>query len=165
MDILRVVLIVLIAIVAVFIAAVVITCIIDSHHRRSGKMKREGAKWEDRKRNWMGLPWTFTVYALDEERLYITRGFLNSTDDEVRLYRITDISLKRSLWQKITGTGTIHCFSGDRAMGNFDIKNIKRPLQVKEQLSEFIEKQREDKHVYTRENMMDGPDDHGGPHD
>ena len=152
-------LIIVIIIAAVFILAIVLTCIYDNSRRKSGKKHRENAIWEDTKRNWMGLPWTFTRYALDDERMYITRGLINSSDDEVRLYRITDISLKRTLWQKITGTGTIHCFSGDRAMGDFDIRNIKSPLNVKEILSEHIEQQREDKHVYTRENMMDPPMD------
>ena len=160
MDIaLKVILIVVIAVAAVFVLAVIFTCIYDGSRRRTGKKHRENALWEDTRRNWMGLPWTFTRYALDNERMYIKRGLISSTDDEVRLYRITDISLRRSLWQKITGTGTIHCFSGDRAMGDFDIMNIKNPASVKEQLSQLIETEREEKHVYTRENMVDPPED------
>ena len=30
--------------------------------------------WKDRKHTVFGLPWSFTKYALDEERLYITTG-------------------------------------------------------------------------------------------
>ena len=36
------------------------------------EMKREDMIWSDRKRNWLGLPWTFTVYGLTEDRLFIT---------------------------------------------------------------------------------------------
>ena len=43
------------------------------------------ALWRERKRWWCGVPWTFTVYSLDEERLHIESGFLNQRSDEVRL--------------------------------------------------------------------------------
>ena len=48
--------------------------------------------WKDRKRPFLGLPWSFTVYKLDEEKLYVKTGVLNLTEDEVRLYRIKDIT-------------------------------------------------------------------------
>ena len=64
--------------------------------------------WQSRKRNFLGLPWSFTKYSLDEERLYINTGLFTSTEDEVRLYRITDVTLKRGLGQKLFGMGTIH---------------------------------------------------------
>ena len=72
------------------------------------EMKREDMIWSDRKRNWLGLPWTFTVYGLTEDRLFIKTGVLNIHEDEVRLYRILDLSLRRSFWQRIVGLGTIH---------------------------------------------------------
>ena len=37
-----------------------------------------------------------------------------------------------------------------------DIKNIKNPFDTKEQLSELVEKNRRENHVYMRENMMTG---------
>lgn len=67
-------------------------------------MKREDLLWTDRKRNWLGLPWSFTVYGLTENRLFIKTGMLSIHEDEVRLYRILDVSLRRSFWQRITGT-------------------------------------------------------------
>lgn len=126
-------------------------------------MNRSHILWKDRKRNFLGLPWTFTKYQLDKDRLFITRGLVNSTDDEVRLYRITDLSLSRNLWQKIIGTGTIHCVSADKTMKNFDITNIKHPYDAKELLSGLVETARKENRVYARENMSTGPHgDHGG---
>ncbi|MCR5370328.1 MAG: PH domain-containing protein [Clostridium sp.] len=112
--------------------------------------------WSDRKRNFLGLPWTFTRYELSENRLFIETGLLNSREAEIRLYRITDMTLTRNLWQKLIGTGTIHCDSADPTMRNFDIKNVKNPFDTKEQLSEMVEKNRRENHVYMRENMMTG---------
>ncbi|MBQ2627606.1 MAG: PH domain-containing protein [Eubacterium sp.] len=103
-------------------------------------MKHTELIWQDRKRNFLGLPWTFTKYALTEDRLFIDTGFLNQREDDVRLYRITDLTLTRSLWQRIIGTGTIHCDSADQTMKNFDIKNVKNAFDVKETLSELVEK-------------------------
>jgi uncharacterized membrane protein YdbT with pleckstrin-like domain len=116
-------------------------------------MKREKLEWKDRKRNFLGLPWTFTKYALDKDRLFIETGILSSREDEVRLYRITDLTLTRSLWQKIIKTGTIHCDSADKTMKNFDIKNIKNASETKEILSNFVEEARRKNRVYARESM------------
>ena len=106
--------------------------------------------WRARKRNFLGLPWTFTIYGFSEDRLYIKTGVLNTREDEVRLYRITDIGLERSLWQRIMGMGTIRLYSSDQSMGDFSLVNVKNSEDVKEQLSELIEKERENKRVPSR---------------
>ncbi len=111
--------------------------------------------WSDRKRTLFGLPLSFTKYMLSEERLFIEQGFLNKKEDEVRLYRIMDVSLTRSLGQRIFGVGTIHCCSADKSMGDFDIQSVKNPKDVKEQLSQLIETQRDAKRVTNREYMED----------
>ena len=114
--------------------------------------------WKDRKRTIFGLPLSFTKYSLDGERLFIESGFLNSKEDEIRLYRITDISLTRTLGQKLFGIGSIKCCSADKTLGDFIIKNIKNPKEVKEQISELVEKQRDAKRVSSREFLDDTSD-------
>ena len=114
--------------------------------------------WSDRKRTLFGLPLSFTKYALTDERLFIETGFLNKKEDEVRLYRIMDVSLSRSFGQRIFGLGTIHCCSADKSMKDFDILSIKHTKEVKEQLSELVEKQRDSKRVINREFMTDHHD-------
>ncbi len=114
--------------------------------------------WSDRKRTLFGLPLSFTKYSMTEERLFIEQGFLNKKEDEVRLYRIMDVSLSRSFGQRLFGVGTIHCCSADKSMKDFDILSIKNPKDVKEQLSELVEKQRDAKRVTNREFMNDHHD-------
>ena len=114
--------------------------------------------WKERKRNALGLPWTFTKYALTGDRLFITSGLLKTVEDEVRLYRILDISLSQTLTQKIFRIGTIQVSSADKTLGNFEIKNIKDPRQVKEQLSQLVEENREKKRVTNREFMGEDSD-------
>ena len=109
--------------------------------------------WKDRKRIFFGLPWTFTKYSLSEDRLFISTGFFSVKEDEVRLYRIMDVSLERKLWQRMCGLGTIKCCSADTTMGDFEIKNIKKSREVKEMLSNMVEDERTKKKVSSREFM------------
>lgn len=109
--------------------------------------------WKERKRNALGLPWTFTKYALTDDRFFITSGLLKTVEDEVRLYRIMDLSLSQTLSQKIFGIGTILVSSADKSMRDFEIKNIKKPRDVKEQLSKLVEENRDKKRVTNREFM------------
>ena len=123
--------------------------------------------WSDRKRGLFGLPWSFTKYVLTEEKLLINRGFLRQTEDEIRLYRIMDLSLNRSLFDRIDGVGTIHCCSADRTAPEFDIKRVRNPRHVKDLISDLVEKQRIARGVTVRENMMRNPKDadHDGYND
>ena len=109
--------------------------------------------WKDRKRIFFGLPWTFTKYSISEDRLFNSTGFFSVKEDEVRLYRIMDVSLERKLWQRMCGLGTIKCCSADKTMGDFEIKNIKKSREVKEMLSNMVEDERTKKKVSSREFM------------
>lgn len=115
--------------------------------------------WKDRKRVWCGLPWTFTKYELSKQKLTIKTGFFTQNQDEVRLYRILDLSLKRSLLQRMFGLGTINCHSVDKTMKNFEIKNIKDSEHVKNKLSDLIEEARRENRVSSREFMSEIDDD------
>lgn len=114
--------------------------------------------WRDRKRTLFGLPWSFTVYKLTDEKLLIETGFFNKKEEEVRLYRIMDVTLKRSLGERLFGLGTIHCCSADKSTPEFDIKRVKHSEQVKEMLSDMVESQRELKRVSSREFMRSSDD-------
>ena len=110
--------------------------------------------WKDRKRTIFGLPWSFTKYSLSDDRLFISTGFLSTKEDEVRLYRIMDISLNRTLGQRMFGLGTIKCCSADKTLGDFEIKNIKKSKDVKEMLSEMVEEERNRKKVTSRVSLF-----------
>lgn len=114
--------------------------------------------WKDRKRIIFGLPWSFTRYCLTEDKLIIDTGFFNRTEDEVRLYRILDVTLRRSFFERLFGLGTIHCCSADKTMGDFNISHIKKSRDIKELLSEMVEEQRASRRVTMRE-FVDTDDD------
>ena len=122
-------------------------------------MDKKEYLWKDKKRTIFGLPLSFTTYAFDNERFYIKRGFLTIKKDEVRLYRIMDLSFRQTLGQRIFGVGSILCESADKTMKNFEIKNIKDSENVMEKLSKLVEEERERKRVSSREYLHDDGDD------
>lgn len=121
--------------------------------------------WKDRKRTIFGLPWSFTKYSLSKDRLFIEKGIFNVTEDEVRLYRIVDVSLKRTFGQRIFGLGSIMCCSADKTLGDFEIKNIKNSQEVKELLSANIEAERVSKRVISKEDFLHDHEDGDGMDD
>ena len=109
--------------------------------------------WVDRKRIIFGLPWTFTKYLLSEDKLLIRKGLFNLEEQEIRLYRIMDVTLKRSLWERLFGLGTIHCCSADKSTPEFDILHVKNSEHVKFFLSDEIERERKERRIGIREFM------------
>ncbi len=115
--------------------------------------------WRDRKRPIFGLPLSFTKYALTDEKIIVDSGIFNISQEEVRLYRIMDVTVKCSFVQRIFNVGTIHCCSADKSTPEFDIKDIKNPIQVKDLISEKVEEEREKKKISSREFMINDIDD------
>ncbi len=106
--------------------------------------------WKDRK-HFMWFPFTFTIYEVKNDRLYIQKGLFHTTFDETLLYRITDIKLTRSLGQKIFGTGTIELCTTVDHDDHILLENIKKPQEVKALLSELVEDARDKKKVIGKE--------------
>lgn len=123
------------------------------------KKKKIHYVWKDRKHTFLGLPLSFTRYRLTKTKLIIDTGFLNREEDDILLYRISDITLRRTLGERLFGLGTLHCCSADKSSPEFDIKRIKKPREVKEMLSDLVEEQRSTHNVSIRE-VVDGEADH-----
>ena len=118
--------------------------------------------WKDRKR-YFGMPLSFTRYALSEDRLFISVGFLNIKDDEILLYRVRDIDTSRSLWQRLFGVGTVVVMSSDKSMPNLVLKNIKDPVAIKELIHEQVEEMKIRRRVRVGEIMTTDMDGDGDP--
>ena len=111
--------------------------------------------WKDRKRIIFGLPWSFTVYKLTKEKLLIETGIFSKKQEEIRLYRVMDLTLNRPLGQRLWGLGTVHCCTADKSTPEFDILRIKNSEQVKDMISDLVEEQRDLKRVSAREFMSE----------
>lgn len=106
--------------------------------------------WSDRKR-YLGLPLSFTRYALSEDRLFLSVGFISLKDDELLLYRVRDINTKRTLWQRMFGVGTVTIMSSDTTQPTLVLKNIKDPMTVKELIHKQVETQKIRRRVRVNE--------------
>ncbi len=88
------------------------------------------------------LPLSFTTYTITEKKLIYKTGFLSTNEDEILLYRVQDMSVKRSLGQRIFGLGSIEVHSQDKTMPVLTIKNIKHVNDFRAILSENVEKEK-----------------------
>ena len=116
--------------------------------------------WKDRKR-FLGMPLSFTRYMLSEDRLFLSKGFLNVKDDEILLYRVRDIATSRSLLQRVFGVGTVTVLSSDKTCPTLVMKNIRNPIAVKETLHKRVEEMKLRRQVRVSEltNLDDKDDD------
>jgi len=112
-----------------------------------------------RKRTLFGLPLSFTKYYFFKEKMIVKTGFFRLREEEIRLYRVLDITLNRSFGQRIFGLGTIHLCTADKTTPELDIMSIKKSKEAKELVSELVEKCREEKKITARELMGDSMDD------
>ncbi len=118
-------------------------------------MKKMTYIWQDRKRTFLGLPLSFTRYMLNEERLFMEKGFLNSTLDEEQLYRVRDVRVSRSLGQRIFGLGTVTVYATN---GETVLESIKHPIEVKEEIVRLVEEARKRHNIRASEMLMQQPD-------
>ena len=128
-------------------------------------MRKMDYVWQDRKRTFLGLPWSFTKYMLTEDRLFVEKGLLTSVLEEENLYRVRDISVTRTLGQRIFGLGTVKVFSTDASNGETVLESIKHPIEVKEEIVRLVEAARKKHGIRASEMLMGAPDHHGCDHD
>lgn len=88
-----------------------------------------------------------------EKFIVMNPEFFSKKEEEIRLYRIMDLTLERSFVQRLFGLGTITCDTVDKSTPKLCIKNVKDSRRVKELISEAVEKERVKKRVSSREYM------------
>ena len=104
------------------------------------------------------MPITFTRYSLSDDRLFLETGLLNMKQEEVILYRVRDISLSISLWQRIFRVGTVLVQSSDKSLPKLELKNIRKPREVKELIHKQVEEMKIARRMRVGEIVDDGDD-------
>lgn len=101
------------------------------------------AEFKERKR-WLflGLPWTFTIYTVKDDMITIDKGFLNKQQDDCYMYKVQDVELIRSFWERMVGLGTVRCFTGDTTDKELQIKHVRHAKEIKDFIFEASEKAR-----------------------
>ena len=116
--------------------------------------------WKERKR-YLGLPISFTRYRLSEDRIFREKGFLNLKEEEVLLYRVRDLEVTRSLWQRIFRVGTVCVYSSDKTTPHLDLVNVRDPKAVKELIYQKVEQVKEERRMKVTE-LLDLDEPEGG---
>ncbi|MGI6701291.1 MAG: PH domain-containing protein [Christensenellales bacterium] len=111
--------------------------------------------WKDRKR-FMGMPLSFTRYILAEKennwvKLFQSIGFFSTKEEEVNAYRVIDISLKRNLADKIFRVGSLQLTCKDATTPSLILRKIKKPYEVRDIITEIVERERNKKRIRVNE--------------
>ena len=106
------------------------------------RLVQEKILWRDKRRPIFGLPLSFTTYTLYTDRLVIQSGLLTRRTEEIRLYRILDVSLKESVCQRLFRVGSITLQSADQTSPKQFIHDIRHAEDVHRLVSDIAEQQR-----------------------
>ncbi len=118
-----------------------------------GKKKEFDYIWTDKKRTIFGLPISFTRYFLTEKKIICRYGFLNITEDEINIYKITDKKMNRSFFQRLFKCGTITIFSKDTDTKEKELKSIKNPHDVAKLIDQQVDSERDKYNIRGRDMM------------
>ncbi|MBW7460301.1 PH domain-containing protein [Paenibacillus sepulcri] len=95
-------------------------------------MPSENVLWEGKPFNF-GIP-SFTKYTITDRRIIVERGMLTKKREEIQLYRIRDVSLKRNLFERMMKLGDITILSTDTSSPTYTLRNIKDSIKVMDTL-------------------------------
>ncbi|NMN01357.1 Bacterial PH domain-containing protein [Bifidobacterium sp. DSM 109958] len=115
--------------------------------------------WTQRKRNWCRTPFTFTTYTLTAEELAVKSGVLRETFDVTKLFRVVDMTITRTLLQRLFGLSTITLETRDQSSnGQTVLRNVIHGFEVRRIIQHAVDESRNVNRVSTREFMGDGYD-------
>lgn len=99
--------------------------------------------WTDKKRPFFGQPLSFTKYILYSDRLTVERGLLTFRQEELRLYRVRDITLRQTLLQRLFNVGTVYLETLDISSRRVILQDILNPQNVMKIFSNVTEWERQ----------------------
>ena len=90
------------------------------------------------------------TYRLSSHRLFIQVGLIGRSQEEIELFRITDVSMEQTAMERLMGIGTIVVKSTDETLPVAKLENISDPVKHKDILRDAYRSAR------TREGMRAG---------
>ena len=114
--------------------------------------------YKEKKRSmFLGLPWTFTTYTVTDEIITVDSGLLRKEENDCYLYKVVDVRLERTLWERMFGLGTVHCFSGDVTDPDLKIQHIRNAKQIKDFILRQSEEERMKRKTLHTQSLDGGP--------
>jgi len=71
-------------------------------------------------------------YRLTTQRFFVQRGLIAKHLEELELFRVKDVIVKQTIFQRILGLGTITVLSTDDSAPQVTLIGVNKPLETKE---------------------------------
>jgi len=114
---------------------------------------------EKKRRIFLGLPLTFTKYTITDEMITIRKGFLSIQEDDAYMYKVQDVRLTRTLFERLAGLSTVICYTGDITDETLVISHVRHGADIKNFILEASEEARRKRRTLHSMNI-DYEDDH-----
>jgi len=72
------------------------------------------------------------LYRLSTQRLFLIHGLVSRRIEELELFRVRDIQVVQSFWQRILKFGRMTVYSTDASAPKFEMQGVASPLKVKD---------------------------------
>ena len=106
-----------------------------------------------------GLPWTFTKYEIKEDMITIETGLFNTVENDCYMYKVQDVQLRTSLWERMFKLGTVVCYTGDNTNPTLQLEHIRNAKEIKGFILEASEEARLKRRVLTTMDITGDADD------
>jgi uncharacterized membrane protein YdbT with pleckstrin-like domain len=107
----------------------------------------------------LGLPFTFTRYFINEEIVTIRAGFFKTIENDCYMYKVQDVEHSASLFQKIFRLGTVTCYTGDTTHPRLFIENIRNSKTIKDFILQESENARRKRRTVNMLDISSGDSD------
>lgn len=79
---------------------------------------------------WKSLSVLATTYSVTNERIALATGILVRHYEQIELFRMRDLTLRRSILMRVLGLGDIYLFSRDISLPECRLRAVRNPFQV-----------------------------------
>lgn len=93
------------------------------------------------------------TYVITNERVKLESGAMRKRAESIELFRVRDISVKKSMTQRSRGRGDLSITSTDPSTPMITLESIQKPDEVAETLRSLVRDARREQGVQTREGM------------
>lgn len=88
--------------------------------------------YKERKRIlFLGLPWTFTKYTITDDMITIDTGFFKIEENDCYMYKVQDVELTASFFERIFKLGTVICYTGDTTHPKLLLEHVRHAKEIK----------------------------------
>lgn len=100
-------------------------------------------KFVEKKRTaFLGLPLFFTTYTITDDMINVKEGLFKLVENDCYMYKVQDVTLTRTLIERIFGLSTVVCHTGDTTNPQLVLQHIKNGKLIKEFLLQASDEER-----------------------